>query len=292
MIRERVRRIIDEMLARGEADLASELAFPLPMFTVLTLMGFPEDDGPQLREWLDATAVRTPGSAARPPECDEAHDALAVYVDRLLAERASAPHEDLLTVIARAVGDGRMSLAETHGMALLLLTAGWETTASLISTAFYLLARNPDQRRVLVSDPTAIPAAVEEILRYDAPVQYLHRTTTDDVALYDTTVPRGGKVVLLYASGNRDERVWEGADHFDVRRDPKRHVAFGEGIHHCLGAPLARLEARIALEELLATAPDYELSGLIERLEAHVLRGIRRLPVTFGRQLKRPLSSH
>ncbi len=163
MVRDRVRLILHDMLERGVTDLAAELAFPLPMFTVLAFMGFPEGDGPQLRKWLDATALRTPGSAARPPECDEAHEALAAYVDRLLSERARDPREDLLSVIALAVREGRMSLAETHGMALLLLTAGWETTASLISTAFYLLARNPDQRRVLVGDPSAIPGAVEEI---------------------------------------------------------------------------------------------------------------------------------
>lgn len=172
-----------------------------------------------------------------------------------------------MTVMAAAVSDGRMSRAETHGMALILLTAGWETTASLISTAFYLLAQHPDQRRFLVGDPSAIPAAVEEILRFDAPVQYLHRTTTRDVVIHDTLVPRGGKVVLLYASGNRDERNWDNPDRFDIQREPKRHVAIGEGIHHCIGAPLARLEARIALEEVLAVAPDYELAGPIERLE-------------------------
>ncbi len=290
MIRERVRQLVDTMIARDEADIASELAFPLPMFTVLALMGFPEDEGPQLREWLDATALRTPGSAERPPECDEAHHALAGRVDELLAERAQDPREDLLTVMAQAVGDGRMSRAETHGMALLLLTAGWETTASLISTGFYLLARYPDQRRVLILNPSAIPAAVDEILRFEAPVQYLHRTTMDDVDLHGTTVPRGGKVVFLYASGNRDDRVWEAPDRFDVGRDPKRHVAFGEGIHHCIGAPLARLEARIAIEEVLARAPDYELAGPIERLEAHVLRGIRQLPVRFNTQPQRPIA--
>jgi cytochrome P450 len=290
VVRERVHQLADAMLVNGEADIATELAFPLPMFTVLTIMGFPEDEGPQLREWLDATALRTPGSAARPPECDEAHDALAERVDSLLAERILDPREDLLSVMAAAVRDGRMSVPETHGMALLLLTAGWETTASLISTAFYLLAQHPDQRGVPVGDRALIPAAVEEVLRYEAPVQYLHRTTTKDVDLHGTTVPQGGKVVLLYASGNRDERVWETPDRFDVGREPKRHLAFGEGIHHCLGAPLARLEARIALEEILARAPDYELAGPIERLEAHVLRGIRRLPVRSNRQPHRGIA--
>jgi cytochrome P450 len=290
LVRDRVRELIGNMLERGEADIADEVAFPLPMFTILTLMGFPEDDGPQLRAWLDATALRTPGSGDRPPECDEAHDALAAYVDRLLAERTRDPRQDLVTVMSQAVGDGRMSRTETHGMALLLLTAGWETTASLISTAFYLLATHPDQRLALVKDRSTIAVGVEEILRFEAPVQYLHRTTTADVTLHETTIPRGERVVLLYASGNRDERVWDSPDRLDVRRAPRRHVAFGEGIHHCIGAPLARLEARIAIEELLSVAPFYELAGPIERLQAHVLRGIRRLPVSLGAPAARPRS--
>jgi len=291
LVRTRVRRILDDMLARGEGDIADILAFPLPMFTVLALMGLPEEDGPQLRAWLDATALRTPGSAARPPECDAAHDALARYVDRLLDDRMRRPGEDLLTVIATAVADGRITRAETHGMSLLLLTAGWETTASLISTALYLLARYPDERRLLVAEPANIPAAIEEILRFEAPVQYLHRTTTQDVELHDTILPRGDRVVLLYASGNRDERVWDRPDRFVVRREPKRHLAFGDGIHHCIGAPLARLEARIALEEVLGAAPGYEIAGPIERLQAHVLRGIRRLPVALGAPILRARSA-
>ena len=275
--------ILQDMLDRGETDLADDLAFPLPMFTVLAFMGFPEDDGPQLRRWLDATALRTPGSAARPPECDEAHDALAAYVVRLLAERARDPREDLMSVIALAVSQGRMSLAETHGMALLLLTAGWETTASFDLDRLLSACPQPRPTSRLGRRPSAIPAAVEENRRYEAPVQYLHRTTTEHVVLHDTNVPRGSKVLLLYASGNRDERVWVDPDVFDVRREPKRHLAFGEGIHHCIGAPLARLEARIAIEEVLGSAPDFAVAGPIVRLEAHVLRGIRQLPLAFGR---------
>lgn len=279
MLRSQVRTVLDRMLERGEGDAAAELAFPLPMSAILALMGFPDEDGPQLREWLDATAYRTPGSPDRPPETDAAHDALAEYVAMLLEERRREPREDIVTVMARAVEGGSMSLEETKGMSLLMLTAGWETTASLIGNALYHLARNPDQRTILVKDPATIAAGVEEVLRYDAPVQYLHRTVTREVTMHDETVPAGGKVLLLYASGNRDERRWDDPDSLDVLRPPQRNVAFGNGIHLCLGAPLARIECRIVLEEILSRAPEYEIAGPIERIEAHVLRGIHRLPL-------------
>lgn len=279
LVRGRVQLLLSD-IADGEAvDLARRLAYPLPMFTILTVMGFPEEDTKQLHEWLDATALRTPGSSDRPPECDAAHDALAAYMAALIEARQDDPREDLVTVMAQAVADGRMSLEETHGMSLLLLTAGWETTASLISNAIHLLATHPVELRNLAHDPGAIPAAVEEVLRYEAPVQYLARTTTRDVDIHDSTVPRGGTVLLLYASANRDESRWDQADVFLVKRQPLRNLAFGEGIHHCIGAPLARMEARIALEELVARWPTFNVDGPTERIEAHVLRGFAQLPI-------------
>jgi len=278
-IRSQVCSALDRMLERGGGDAAEEIAFPLPMATILSLMGMPDEDGPQLKAWLDATAYRTPGSPDRPIECDEAHDALAAYVATLVGERRRVPRDDILTVMAQAVDEGTMSSGETRGMALLILTAGWETTAALIGNALFLLAAHPDQRRILAEEQALIPAAVEEVLRFEAPVQYLHRTTTRASSLHDVTFPVSAKVLLLYGSGNRDPRRWDHAENFDVRRVTQRHVAFGHGIHLCLGAPLARLECRIVLEEILARAPAYEIAGPIERIEAHVLRGFHRLPL-------------
>jgi cytochrome P450 len=278
-IRHRARALIEGVVEAGRADLAAEVAFPLPMVTILGLVGFPEADGTQLREWLDATALRTPGTADRPAACDEAHDALAEYVTRLVEDRRRRPRGDLLSVMAEAVDARTMTVDETRGMSLLLLTAGWETTAALISSCFLHLARNEDQRRVLIDDPDAVAPAIEESLRFDAPVQYLMRTTTREATIHGVTIPAQEKVLLLYAAANRDDRVWEDADRFDVTRSPHRNLAFGDGIHHCIGAPLARLEARVAIGELLAVAPDYELDGQFERIEAHVLRGIHHLPI-------------
>lgn len=281
LVRDTGRRLVATMAAKGGGDASAELAFPLPELTILALMGFPERDRGQLQAWMNATSLRTPGSAERPPECDEAHEHLAAYTDQELDDRAARPRDDLMTVIANAVADGRMTREETHGMALLLLTAGWETTASLISTSILMLHEHRQQRAAVVADPLLASAVVEEVLRAEAPVQYLMRTAKVDVELHGTTIPQGAKVLLLYAAANRDDRRWENPDAFDIARPQLRHVAFGEGIHHCLGAPLARLEARIAIQELLAVAPEYRITGEIERLEAHVLRGIHRLPVTF-----------
>ena len=280
-LRARVRLLLEGVHDGDTFDVAESLAMSLPMLTILSLMGFPEDDGGQVREWLYATTLRIPGSSDRPPACDAAHAALAEYMGKLLDERRHEPRADLITVMARAVDDGRMSLDETHGMSLLLLVAGWVTTACLISNAVYLLARDPGQRRILAEDPTTIQAGVEEILRLESPVQYLMRTTTRDVELHGVAIPEGGKVVLLYAAANRDERRWDDAERFDVRRDPQRIITFGEGIHHCLGAPLSRLSGRVALEEMLARWPRFELAGPITRIQSVVLRGMDSLPVRF-----------
>jgi hypothetical protein len=252
---------------------------PLPMQTILALIGFPEDDWPQLREWVHAATLRIPGSPDRPPECDDAHEALADRMGRLLDERRREPRDDLMTVMAHAVATGHMSLAESRGMSLLLVVAGYVTTASLIANAAFLLAQHPEEQRILAEDQVAIPAGVEEILRLESPIQYLMRTATRDVTLHEVRIPKGGRILLLYAAGNRDERRWQDPDRLDVRRIPQRNLAFGDGIHHCLGAPLARLSARVSLEELLARWPSFQLAGPISRLDSVVLRGVSQLPI-------------
>jgi cytochrome P450 len=143
------------------------------------------------------------------------------------------------------------------------------------------LGRDPDQRAILVRDGAAIPAGIEELLRYDAPLQILIRTTTREVDVGGSTIPAGATVLLVWASANRDERRWDDPDRLDLTRQPTRHVAFGEGIHHCLGAPLARLEARIVFEELFRRIPDYEVVGPIVRVKTPTDRALERLPVEF-----------
>jgi cytochrome P450 len=196
-------------------------------------------------------------------------------------ERARRPREDVLSTLARAIASGELEPQEIFGITRILLIAGIHTTSTLIANALLLLRERPADRRMLVSSPELIPGAIEELLRFDSPVQWLARLTTRDVAVGDAVIPSDKRVVLLWASANRDERRFANPDHLDLTRRPEHHVAFGEGIHHCIGAPLARLEARIALEVLFESVESYELAGPIVRLFTHNERGIASMPLTL-----------
>lgn len=281
LVRAATTRLIDRFAERGRADFARELARPLPAQMVCTWLGFPEDDHPQLIDWFGHLGDRIPGERFLPPSALAARDAMRAYIDAAAAERRVAPRDDLLSVLVEAETDGRMSHDEVVGLSLLLFLAGITTTAGLISNSLYHLARFPDQRELMRREPERIPAAVEELLRFEAPIQTLMRTATQDVEVHGMTIPKGGHVSLIWASANRDERRWPDPDRIDITRAPERHVAFGEGIHHCIGAPLARLEARIAFEELFRRIPDFVVEGPIRRIQTATDRGLESLPVTF-----------
>jgi cytochrome P450 len=202
----------------------------------------------------------------------------------VLEQRRREPRDDLLSALLAAEIEGqRLSEPELIGFSFLLLVAGNETTTNLISNAAILLDRHRDQRRLLIEDPTRIPQAVEEFLRYDSPVQGLGRTLTAPVTLHGVTIPEGGKVLLLFGSANRDEEKFASPERFDVLRDPNPHVAFGFGAHFCLGANLARLEARVAFEELLERLPDYRMTeSHVERVCSGPIRGALSLPIAVA----------
>ena len=206
---------------------------------------------------------------------------LARYLAEVLEQRRREPRDDLLSALLAAEIEGQhLSEPELIGFAFLLLVAGNETTTNLISNAAILLDRHRDQRRLLVDDPARIVQAIEEFLRYDSPVQGLGRTTTAPLTLHGVTIPEGGKVLLLFGSANRDERKIPEPERFDVLRDPNPHLAFGFGAHFCLGANLARLEARVAFEELLARFPDYRMTeSRVERTCSGPIRGALSLPI-------------
>lgn len=280
-VRAKVRELIDGFVDAGRADFASDLARPLPATTMFTWFGFPEADHPRLLAWFDDMIQRNPGERALPPVAIVARDRLRLYVQDAARERRRSPGDDLMTFLVEAVDAQRLSDDELLGSSLLLFVAGITTTSGLISNSLFHLARFPGQRAVIARDPSAIPAAIEELLRYDAPIQMLIRTATREAEVAGSLIPAGATVVLLWASANRDERRWDDPDTLDLARQPQRHVAFGEGIHHCLGAPLARMEARIAFEELFERIPDYDVAGPIVRVKTPTDRALERLPVAF-----------
>lgn len=281
IVRRKVNLLIDGFASAGAADFARDLARPLPGSTMFSWLGFPEDDHIQLLSWFGQMLERDTGVRALPERAVAARDRMREYVGAAAEERRKRPREDLMTYLVEANESRQISADELIGSSLLLFVAGITTTSGLISNSLFHLAHVPDQRELMRRNPGIIPAAIEELLRYDAPIQALARTTVREVESHDTTIPAGARVVLVWASANRDERRWSDPDTLDLTRSPERHVSFGEGIHHCLGAPLARLEARVVFEELLQRIPAYAVSGPTVRIRTPTDRAFESLPVEF-----------
>jgi cytochrome P450 len=282
----RIRKIAGELLdalaQAVEPDLVHDFSAPLPTIVIAELLGVPPADQRWFKEKSTQVAQFDPARGLGPdPKGVTPALELGSYLARELELRRSEPRDDLLSALLEAEVEGeRLTEPELVGFAFLLLVAGNETTTNLISNAAILLEHHPEQRRLLVEDPARIATAIEEFLRYDSPVQGLARTATRAVRLHGVEIPAGKKALLLFASANRDERRIADPDRFDVTRDPNPHLAFGFGTHFCLGASLARLEARVAFEELLARHPGYRLRpGPIERLCSGPIRGALRLPI-------------
>jgi cytochrome P450 len=274
-------RALDPMVGRGGFDFVRDLGAEMPMRVIGMLLGIPEDDQEALRDHVDA-------SLAAPPE--ERTDASALMGDHLaeyVSWRADHPSDDLTTELLTAefedeTGTVRcLSREEVLTYLALLAGAGNETTTKLIGWAGKVLADNPDQRRMLVEDPSLIPGAVEELLRFEPPGPHIGRYVTRDVDFHGTTIPAGSALLCLAGSANRDERRWTEPDRFDVRRDEGAHLTFSFGIHFCLGAALARLEGRVALEEVLKRFPEWTVDEDGARLAfTSTVRGWETLPVT------------
>jgi cytochrome P450 len=262
-----IRRIasgyLDRLVGRDRFDVVREFTAKLPMDVISALLGIPEGDRDAVRGWSNAILHRDPGNPMPPKRALEAQVELMRYFTGALAERRRQPRDDLMSELAEAEipgddgGTERLSDGEIRAFFNLLATAGNETVTKLLGSAFYWLFRNPAERALLVKEPGWIPNAVEETLRYDPPSQYQGRTLTRDVSLHDRELPKGARVLLVNGASGRDRLAFAEPDRYDVRRKIDLHLGFGYGRHFCLGASLARLESKIALEEFLVRFPDY-----------------------------------
>jgi cytochrome P450 len=249
-------RLLAPLAANGGGDFVKEFSAPLPMEVIFTMLGVPDADRRQLRTWMDASLDRDRDTPAVPARAMEAMMYLLQYWDELLAQLRRTPNDGLISDLLAAEvetddgGTTRLSDGEIIGFCNLLGAAGNETVTKLLANAAVLFARHPDQYAVLVADSSGIPNAVEEVLRYWSPSQYQGRTVRRDVEWYGQAVPKGARLLLLTGAANRDEREFSDPDRFDITRSIPIALGFGYGAHFCLGASLARLESRVALEEL------------------------------------------
>jgi cytochrome P450 len=255
------------------------------MDVVSEMLGVPEADRQTLRRWSDAVLHREEGQAELPAQAIEASGKLYAYYAELVTERRKRLGEDLVSALLTAEIDGEQLLdRDVIGFLFLMVVAGNETTTKLLGNALYWAQQNPDQRQKLRRDPGLIPQWVEETLRYDNSTQLLARTVTRDHEVRGHTLRDGEKVLLLVGSANRDEEVWERPKDYDIERDTSQSLSFGHGTHFCLGASLARLEARVSLEEIQARLPDYTIdTGGLVRVHSSNVRGFAVLPIELPR---------
>ena len=278
-IRADVRATLTAAVSAGGLDAAATLAWAIPVRTISRLLGLPLEDEPVLRCGLRAAIAREPGSDRLPAAARRAAESLRTYFADHVERRRRAGGDDLLADVVAAQRRGALTCDEIPGLCLLLYIAGTETVADFIGNALVALAEHPEQRALLTAEPQRSAAAVEELLRFESPVQYQVRTGVAETELHGVVIPAGSAVALLWGAANRDERRWERPDELDLMREPRRHLAFGEGIHHCLGAPLARLQGRVVLEETLRAMPGYRIAGEPERIATHNTRGVARLAI-------------
>ncbi|AKK30526.1 cytochrome P450 [Mycobacterium sp. EPa45] len=284
-VREIVKSIVDDVDTSRDYEFAEEIAAPLPTRLIAEMLGAPPEDWERFRTWSDAAV----GAADPDIEMDHlvALGELYEYFLKLISVRRSGEltgQDDLLSILAAAEVDGeRLTDEDLLNFSFLLLVAGNETTRNLIALGTLALIEHPDQFALLRANPELLPTAVEEMLRFTSPVTHMARQATQDIEIRGQQIKAGDTVVMLYGSANRDEDIFgPTSESFDITRNPNPHIAFGAGEHACLGAQLARLEARIMFEVLLGTYPTIELTGDVTRLRATMVPGVKRMPVRLG----------
>lgn len=288
-MRDRIENLADELLERvagkGEMDLINDYALPLPMTIITEILGVPSSDRHKFHKWSQAVVSLTSPKATL--RVIPSVWMFIRYLRRFFRMRRRDPRDDLASALIQAEEAGdKLSEDELLAMVFLLLIAGHETTVNLIGTGMLALLEHPDQMEKLRGNPAMIKTAIEELLRYSSPVfMSTERYAREDLNIQGVSIPRGGMTLGVIGSANRDEKVFEHANALDITREPNKHLSFGQGIHFCVGAPLARLEAQIAFNTLLRRMPDLHLSVATASLRwrpSMILRGLEKLPTSFG----------
>jgi cytochrome P450 len=289
-IRELSRQLLDRVSERGEMDLAADFAVPLPMMVIAEMLGIPVEDRGRFVGWNDVllnmsyAVLKVEGAQEAVAAYIAQTQEMGVYLEELLKRKRAEPRDDLLSRLAAAEVDGeRLTHSELVGFFQLLLLAGAETTTNLINNAILCFVAHPEQLELLRGRMALLPSAIEEVLRYRSPLQWIYRKTRSDVEMQGRVIPTGALVLVMMGAANHDPTVFTEPERFDVTREPNPHVAFGHGAHFCMGAPLARLEARVALTEFLGRVKAFRLASeepWEPRKGLHV-HGPNRLPVRF-----------
>jgi cytochrome P450 len=289
-LEERIRTICREILAAaaalGTVDFVHDVAAKLPSQVVGELMGLPEEDWPRIHAWAERQTSATDADINPSDREDPSAPSIemALYAIEFAARRRAEPPRDDVTslILGTTFGDEPMSDIDFGSFFVQLVTAGNDTTKTMLSSGTLALLEHEDQLGALRSNTALLPSAVEEILRYANPLHYFRRTATEDTVIGTTPIRAGDKVAMMYTSANRDETVFDAPDAFDIARDPNPHLSFGIGGHFCLGAHLARLEGRVFFEELLATFPTIELAGEPRRVRSNLNNGLKSLPLRLA----------
>ncbi len=280
LIRHIARALLDA-IPGDNVDLVSAFTAPLPIMVIAEMLGVDPSDRELFKQWSNGIMATAAGDYE---SLISNYEHIFDYFRGVVAARRNDPRDDLVTALVQAEVDGhQLSDDDILGFCALLLIAGNETTTNLLGNAVTVLAAQPDARAEIVADMSLLPNAIEEVLRFEGPVPTLTRTTTTGVALRGETIRAGEKVMLLLAAANRDPRVFDDAERFDIHRAARKHIAFGSGIHFCMGANLARLEARVAMEELLGRFPHYRVTAdTLTYFNTPSIRGPKALPVRLA----------
>ncbi|MES5948204.1 MULTISPECIES: cytochrome P450 [Bacillus cereus group] len=285
----RIQRIADDLISeierKGTLNLVDDYSFPLPIIVISEMLGIPKEDQAKFRIWSHAV-IASPETPEEIKETEKQLSDFITYLQYIVDVKRKNPKEDLVSALILAENEGqKLSARELYSMIMLLIVAGHETTVNLITNTVLALLENPKQLQLLKDNPKLIDSAIEEGLRYYSPVEVTTaRWAAEPFQIHDQTIQKGDMVIIALASANRDETVFENPEVFDIMRENNRHIAFGHGSHFCLGAPLARLEAKIAITTLFKRMPELQIKGDREDIKwqgNYLMRSLEELPLTF-----------